>query len=77
VIDAAGRHASQTIGSGATTTYEYLGTSDQISSECAGGVVTYSAIDAIGDRLSQGTGSSSRTPKGSTEDNNLNLLVLD
>jgi RHS repeat-associated protein len=58
VIDAAGRHASQTIGSGATTSYEYLGTSDQISSECSGGVVTYSAIDAIGDRLSQGTAGS-------------------
>jgi RHS repeat-associated protein len=57
-IDAAGRHLSQTIGSGSTTSYEYLGTSDQISSECTGGVATYSAIDAIGDRLSQGTAGS-------------------
>ena len=28
LIDAAGRHASQTIGTAPTTTYEYLGTSD-------------------------------------------------
>ena len=57
-IDAAGRHASEVIGSGATTTYEYLGTSDVISSEATSGVTTYSGIDAIGDRLSQGTASS-------------------
>ncbi len=57
-IDAAGRHASEVIGSGATTTYEYLGTSDVISSETTSGVTTYSGIDAIGDRLSQGSGAS-------------------
>ena len=57
-IDAAGRHASEVIGTGATTTYEYLGTSDVISSAATSGVTTYSGIDAIGDRLSQGTGSS-------------------
>jgi RHS repeat-associated protein len=54
-IDALGRHASQTIGSGATTSYAYLGTSDTVSSSSQSGVVSYSAIDAIGDRLTTGT----------------------
>ena len=53
-IDAAGRHASQVFG-GATTTYAYLGTSSQITSTDSGSTTTYSAIDAIGDRLAQGS----------------------
>ena len=53
-IDAAGRHASQVFGL-ATTTYAYLGTSSQITSTTSGSTTTYSAIDAIGDRLAQGS----------------------
>ncbi|MGD0019969.1 MAG: RHS repeat-associated core domain-containing protein [Candidatus Limnocylindrales bacterium] len=56
-IDALGRHAGQTVGSNPTTTYAYLGTSDTISSTLQSGTVSYSAIDAIGDRLTTGTSS--------------------
>ncbi|MGD0019967.1 MAG: RHS repeat-associated core domain-containing protein [Candidatus Limnocylindrales bacterium] len=57
-IDALGRHAGQTVGSGSATTYAYLGTSDTVSSTAVGGTLsTYSAIDAIGDRLTTGTSS--------------------
>ena len=59
-FDAAGRHASQTIGSGSATTYAYLATGNSVSSTSAAGVLTaYSAIDAIGDRLSGGIPSGS------------------
>jgi RHS repeat-associated protein len=61
VLDALGRHASQTIGTGGgavTTTYAYLGTSNTVSSMSVGAAVTTtSLIDAIGNRLGQGTGS--------------------
>ncbi len=57
LIDALGRHASQTIGAGATTSYAYLGTADTISSASQSGTVAYSGIDAIGDRLTSGTSS--------------------
>jgi RHS repeat-associated protein len=57
LLDALGRHWSQTSG-GTTTTYAYLGTSDTVSSMSVGAnVTTTSLIDAIGDRLGQGTGS--------------------
>jgi RHS repeat-associated protein len=56
-IDALGRHANQTVGSDPVTTYAYLGTSDTVSSSSQSGVVSYSAIDAIGDRLTTGTAS--------------------
>jgi RHS repeat-associated protein len=61
VLDALGRHASQTIGSGGgslTTAYAYLGTSNTVSSMSVGtSVTTTSLIDAIGNRLGQGTAS--------------------
>jgi RHS repeat-associated protein len=56
-IDALGRHADQTVGTSPTTTYAYLGTSNTVSSSAVSGVVAYSAIDAIGDRLSTGSAS--------------------
>jgi RHS repeat-associated protein len=60
VLDALGRHASQTIGvdpNAVTTTYAYLGTSNTVSSMSVGAsVTTTSLIDAIGNRLGQGTG---------------------
>ena len=57
LLDALGRHWSQT-SAGTTTTYAYLGTSDTVSSMSVGAnVTTTSLIDAIGDRLGQGTGS--------------------
>jgi RHS repeat-associated protein len=59
VLDALGRHASQTIGvdpNAVTTTYAYLGTSNTVSSMSVGtSVTTTSLIDAIGNRLGQGT----------------------
>jgi hypothetical protein len=58
-LDALGRHATQQIGSGPTTSYEYLGTSASVSSLTAGTAVTYSAIDAIGDRIGIDDGASS------------------
>jgi RHS repeat-associated protein len=61
VLDALGRHASQTIGTGGgsvTTAYAYLGTSNTVSSMSVGAAVTTtSLIDAIGNRLGQGTAS--------------------
>ncbi len=54
-IDALGRHLTQTIGTGAATTYAYLGASDQVTATTRSGTTTYSAIDAIGDRLAQGS----------------------
>jgi RHS repeat-associated protein len=55
IIDALGRHRAQTIGSGTTTTYGYLGTSNTVSSTVAGTTLQgYSGIDAIGDRLTSG-----------------------
>ena len=55
-IDTLGRHAGQTVGANPTTTYAYLGTADTVSSSAVGGTLTtYSAIDAIGDRLTTGT----------------------
>jgi RHS repeat-associated protein len=57
LLDALGRHWSQT-SAGTTTTYAYLGSSDTVSSMSVGAnVTTTSLIDAIGDRLGQGTGS--------------------
>jgi RHS repeat-associated protein len=61
VLDALGRHASQTIGTGGgsvTTAYAYLGTSNTVSSMSVGtSVTTTSLIDAIGNRLGEGTAS--------------------
>jgi RHS repeat-associated protein len=56
-LDALGRHASQSVGTvnPTSTTYAYLGTSDQISSTSSGATLTTSSIDAIGDRLTSGT----------------------
>jgi RHS repeat-associated protein len=67
-IDALGRHASQSIGpvgtETAVTTYAYLGTADTVSSsrkiedrdpDPDEVTLTYSAIDAIGNRLTTGT----------------------
>jgi RHS repeat-associated protein len=58
-LDALGRHASQTIAATSTsTTYAYLGTANQVVALSSGATTTFSAIDAIGDRLtSGGTGS--------------------
>jgi RHS repeat-associated protein len=54
-IDALGRQASQTIGSNPTTTLAYLGTSNTVSSTAVSGSLSaYSAIDAIGDRVTTG-----------------------
>jgi RHS repeat-associated protein len=55
--DALGRHWVQTVGSDPATTYAYLGTGDSIASlSVAGGATTYSAIDAIGNRLATSAG---------------------
>jgi RHS repeat-associated protein len=54
-IDALGRQATQTIGQNPTTTLAYLGTSNTVSSSVVSGALSaYSAIDAIGDRLTTG-----------------------
>jgi RHS repeat-associated protein len=55
-IDALGRHATQTIGSNPTSTYCYLGTSYSITTIANSAGTTYSTIDAIGDRLASGVG---------------------
>ena len=66
-IDALGRHATQSVGpagaESSVTVYRYLGTSDTVSSSVTledtadppVASLTYSAIDAIGDRLTTGT----------------------
>ena len=66
-IDALGRHATQSVGpagaESSVTVYGYLGTSDTVSSSATlegtadppVASLTYSAIDAIGDRLTTGT----------------------
>jgi RHS repeat-associated protein len=55
-LDALSRNASQAVGGGSATTYAYLGTSDTVSSMSQGPTVTTtSLIDAIGDRIGQGT----------------------
>ena len=55
-IDALGRQTSKTAGTADPLTYAYLGTSQQVSSSAASGVLSaYSAIDAIGNRGSTGT----------------------
>jgi RHS repeat-associated protein len=59
-IDALGRHASRTVASsGVTETYAYLGTANTVSSVYDGTTLTFSAIDAIGDRLTSGTSDAS------------------
>ena len=57
-IDALGRHATQTVGSSPTSTYSYLGASDSITTIANTAGTTYSTIDAIGDRLATGSGTS-------------------
>jgi RHS repeat-associated protein len=55
-IDALGRHASQTVGTGPASTYSYLGSSDVVVAIAAGGVTTSSAIDAVGNRVATASG---------------------
>jgi RHS repeat-associated protein len=57
-IDALGRHATQTVGTNPTSTYSYLGTSDSVTTITTSAGTTYSTIDAIGDRLCTGIGTS-------------------
>jgi RHS repeat-associated protein len=57
-LDALGRHATRTVGTNPVTTYSYLGTSDSITTIASSGGTTYSTIDAIGDRLCTGVGTS-------------------
>ena len=58
-IDALGRQASRTVGTADPLIYAYLGTSAQVSSTATDGssitLSAYSAIDAIGNRISTGT----------------------
>jgi RHS repeat-associated protein len=59
-IDALGRHGTRTVASsGLAETYAYLGTANTVSSIYDGTSLTYSAIDAIGDRLASGTAAAS------------------
>ncbi|HEX7492034.1 MAG TPA: hypothetical protein VF337_10070 [Candidatus Limnocylindrales bacterium] len=59
-LDALGRHASQTVGSGPSSAYSYLGTSDTVVAISSSASTTLSAIDAIGDRVATSGGGSRR-----------------
>ncbi len=56
-IDALGRHASQSVTGSPTQTYSYLGAGNTVVSISANGVITRSAIDAVGSRVATGSGS--------------------